>query len=167
PGGSFVYTVHFPDPGIYWYHPHVREDIEQSLGLFGNMIVDSPDPAYYSPVNSEQVLMLDDLLIDKQGLFPFGREYSDFAIMGRFGNVLLVNGEPRYHLAVHKGDVVRFFLTDVSNARSWNLNFGGLPIKLVAADLSRFDHEITVAHVRIIPAPRHLVDVQVDTPGAD
>ena len=65
--------------------------------------------------------MLDDLLIDKQGLFPFGRNYApDFTIMGRFGNVLLVNGEPKYHLAVHKGDVVRFFLTNVSNARSWN-----------------------------------------------
>ena len=95
PGQAFVYTVHFPDAGIYWYHPHVREDIQQGLGLFGNMIVDSPDPAYYSPVNAEQVLMLDDLLIDKQGLFPFGRNYADFTIMGRFGNVLLVNGEPK------------------------------------------------------------------------
>ena len=38
--------------------------------------------------------------------------------MGRFGNVSLVNGEPDYQLSVHKGDVVRFFLTDVANARS-------------------------------------------------
>ena len=44
PGGSFIYRVHFPDAGIYWYHPHVREDIEQAMGLFGNMLVDSPDP---------------------------------------------------------------------------------------------------------------------------
>ena len=36
--------VHFPDAGIYWYHPHVREDIEQAMGLFGNMLVDSPGP---------------------------------------------------------------------------------------------------------------------------
>ena len=51
PGDSFVYRVHFPDAGIYWYHPHVREDIEQAMGLFGNMIVDSPDSEYYSPAN--------------------------------------------------------------------------------------------------------------------
>jgi suppressor of ftsI len=165
PGQSFVYTVHFPDAGIYWYHPHVREDIQQGLGLFGNMIVDSPDPAYYSAVNAEQVLMLDDLLIDKQGLFPFGKNYADFTIMGRFGNVLLVNGEPKYHLAVHKGDVVRFFLTDVSNARSWNLSFGGLPIKMVAADLSRFEHEIKVPNLTIIPAQRYVAEVRFDTPG--
>ena len=52
PGGDFTYTVHFPDAGIYWYHPHVREDIEQAMGLFGNMLVDSPDRDYYSPVES-------------------------------------------------------------------------------------------------------------------
>ena len=54
--------MHFPDAGIYWYHPHVREDIEQAMGLFGNMIVDSPEPDYYSPVNREQSLVLNDLL---------------------------------------------------------------------------------------------------------
>jgi suppressor of ftsI len=165
PGKSFVYTVHFPDAGIYWYHPHLREDVEQGLGLFGNMIVDSPDPAYYSPVNSEQVLMLDDLLIDKQGIFPFGHDAADFTIMGRMGNVLLVNGEPRYNLTVHKGDVVRFFLTDVSNARSWNLSMGGLPIKVVAADVSKFDHEVKVPNVTIIPAQRYVVEVRFDQPG--
>ena len=25
-GGSCTYRVKFPDAGIYWYHPHVRED---------------------------------------------------------------------------------------------------------------------------------------------
>ena len=103
PGGTFVYQVHFPDAGLYWYHPHVREDIEQNLGLFGNAVVDSPDPHYYNPVNAEAVLMLDDLLVDKQGIIPYGKDAADFTIMGRFGNVLLVNGEPNYHLAVHNG----------------------------------------------------------------
>ncbi len=70
PGGSFTYVVHFVDAGIFWYHPHVREDIERDLGLFGNMMVDSPDPNYYSRVNREEFLMLDDLLVEKQGHIP-------------------------------------------------------------------------------------------------
>src|SRR5579862_2036468 len=123
PGASFVYRVRVPDAGLFWYHPHIREDIEQGLGLFGNLRVDSPDPAYYNPVNAEATLILDDLLVDKTGLIPYGKEGANFAIMGRFGNVLLVNGQPRYHLEVHKGDVVRFFLTNASNARSYNLDF--------------------------------------------
>ena len=165
PGQTFTYTLHFPDAGVYWYHPHVREDVEQGLGLFGNMIVDAPDPAYYSPVNSEQVLMLDDLLIDQGGLFPFGGEKADFTIMGRFGNVLLVNGEPHYQLSVHRGDVVRFFITDVSNTRSWNLSFGGMPIKVVAADVSKFEHELMVPNVTIVPAQRYVLEVRFDKPG--
>ena len=38
PGGDFTYTVRFPDAGVYWYHPHVREDVQQELGLYGNMM---------------------------------------------------------------------------------------------------------------------------------
>src|SRR6185295_2363948 len=51
PGGDFVYRVHFPDAGVYWYHPHVREDIEQAMGLVGNLLVDAPEPDYYGPAN--------------------------------------------------------------------------------------------------------------------
>ena len=32
-GGSFVYRLSFPDPGVYWYHPHIREDYGQEMGL--------------------------------------------------------------------------------------------------------------------------------------
>ena len=54
PGESFTYEVFFPDTGIYWYHPHMREDIQQDLGLYGNMLVAPPEPDYYSPVNREE-----------------------------------------------------------------------------------------------------------------
>ena len=73
--------MHFPDAGIDWYHPHVREDIEQAMGLFGNVRVDSPDRDYYSPVNREQTLVLDDLLVNADTLIPFGKEAPDFALM--------------------------------------------------------------------------------------
>ncbi|CAN5806688.1 hypothetical protein BH11GEM1_BH11GEM1_17550 [soil metagenome] len=165
PGADFTYTVHFPDAGIYWYHPHVREDIEQAMGLFGNMRVDSPDRDYYSPVNREQTLMFDDVLINADTLIPFGREAPDFALMGRVGNVLLVNGDPRYALRVHTGDVVRFFVTNVSSSRTWNLSFGSAPIKVVASDQSRFEREERVPSVVIAPAERYVVEVRFDRPG--
>ena len=38
-GGSFSYRLDFPDPGIYWYHPHIRQDYGQEMGLYGNIIV--------------------------------------------------------------------------------------------------------------------------------
>ncbi|MGH7616468.1 MAG: multicopper oxidase family protein [Gemmatimonadaceae bacterium] len=164
-GGDYTYTVHFPDAGIYWYHPHVREDIEQAMGLFGNMRVDSPDRGYYSPVNREEMLMLDDILVNGDTLIPFGKEAPDYVLMGRVGNVLLVNGEPRYTLRVKKGDVVRYFITNVSSSRTFNLSFGGAPIKVVASDVSRFEREERVPSVIIAPAERYVVEVRFDRAG--
>ena len=165
PGGSFIYHVHFPDAGIYWYHPHVREDIQQAMGLFGNMLVDSQDRDYYSPANQEEALILDDLMINADTLIPFGREGPDFALMGRLGNVMMVNGEPDWRLHVHRGAVVRFFLTNVANSRTWNLSFGGAPMKVIASDVSRFEHEERVPSVVLAPAERYVVAVRFDRPG--
>jgi len=165
PGGSFTYRVHFPDAGVYWYHPHVREDIEQAMGLYGNMIVDSPEPDYYSPVNREQSLVLSDLMAQGDSLIPFGTEGPDFVLSGRVGNVLLVNNEPRHDLLVRQGEVVRFFLTNVSSSRTWNLSFGGAPTKVVASDVSRFEHEEWVASVVMAPAERYVVEARFERPG--
>jgi suppressor of ftsI len=165
PGETFVYRVRFPDPGVYWYHPHVREDIQQALGLMGNMLVDAPERDYYSPVNREESLILSDLLIHRDELVPFGKESPDFALMGRVGNVFLVNGEPDWSLAVRRGEVVRFYLTNASNSRTYNLSFGGAPIKVVASDVSRFEREEWVSSVVLAPAERYVVEVRFDRPG--
>lgn len=165
PGEDFVYRVRFPDAGIYWYHPHVREDIEQSMGLYGNMLVDSPDAGYYSPVNQEQALMLTDLLVHGDTLIPFGKEVPDFALMGRVGNVLLVNGEPHWSLQARRGEVIRFYLTNASNSRTYNLSWSGARIKVVASDVSRFEREAWVPSVVLAPAERYVVEVRFDRPG--
>ena len=166
PGERFVYHVHFPDEGIYWYHPHIREDIQQELGLYGNMLVDPLDATYYSPVNREEVLTLDDLLLQDGEIAPFGLEASNNSLMGRFGNVYLVNGEPHYELSVKQGEVVRFFLTNVSNTRVYNLSFDGARIKAVGGDIGKFEQEVWVPSVVISPAERYAVEVRFDRPGS-
>ncbi|MFV1988107.1 MAG: multicopper oxidase family protein, partial [Gemmatimonadota bacterium] len=165
PGESFVYRVRFPDAGLYWYHPHLREDVAQDLGLYGNMVVDSPEPDYLGPVNGEDFLILDDLLVDEGGLFPYGREAAIQTLTGRFGNQLLVNGEPRWETTVRRGEVRRLYLTNVANTRTFNLVLDGARAKLVAADISKFERERFVDNVVLAPAQRYLVDVRYDTPG--
>jgi suppressor of ftsI len=160
PGGTFTYTVRFPDAGLYWYHPHVREDIQQDLGLYGNMLVRPSSAGYYAPVNREEVLMLDDLLMGDDGPTPYGTEAPTHALMGRFGNVMLVNGEPRHDLAVRLGEVVRFHLTNASSARVFNLSFPGARMKIVASDVGKFEREEMVPSVVLAPAERYVVDVE-------
>ena len=165
PGGRFIYHVRFPDAGIYWYHPHVREDVQQELGLYGNLLIRSPRPDYYGPAHREEVLILDDLLLTGSGLVPFGAEAATHALMGRFGDVMLVNGEPGYRLEVSRGEVVRFLLTNVSNTRTLNLSFTGARMKVVASDVGLFAREEWVESVVIAPAERYVVHVRFDTPG--
>jgi suppressor of ftsI len=165
PGGEFTYRLRFPDSGIYWYHPHVREDVQQELGLYGNILVRRTAGEDYGPANREQVLLLDDLLIGDAGLVPLGGESPTHALMGRFGNTLLVNGEPRYRLAVKRGEVVRFFLTNAANARTFNLSFPGARMKVVASDAGTYEREAWVESVVIAPAERYVVHVRFDRPG--
>ena len=166
PQGTFEYRVHFPDAGIYWYHPHHREDVLQDLGLYGNLLVRSRDPNFFAPANREEVLMLDDLLVAEPGLVGYGRESPTHALMGRFGNTLLINGEPRWNARARRGEVVRFFLTNVSSTRVFNLSLrGGGRMKVVASDLGRFEREAWVDNVTIAPAERYVVDVRFEKPG--
>jgi FtsP/CotA-like multicopper oxidase with cupredoxin domain len=163
-GRDFTYRVRFPDAGIYWYHPHVREDVQQELGLYGNLLV-RPPATEYSPANREEILILDDLLVGDSGLIPLGKDSPTHALMGRFGNLFLVNGEPSYRLAVRRGEVVRFYLTNASSTRTMNVSFPGARMKVVAADAGPFQREAWVESVVIGPAERYVVHVRFDRPG--
>jgi FtsP/CotA-like multicopper oxidase with cupredoxin domain len=164
-GESFTYELRFPDAGIYWYHPHVREDIQQAMGLIGNILVDATADDYYAPVNREVALMLGDLLVNADTLIPFGEETVDFALMGRLGNVLLVNGEPNWRMSAAKGEVVRFYLTNTSNSRTWNLSIPGVRMKVVATDVGKFEREEWVESVVIAPAERYAIEARFTSPG--
>jgi FtsP/CotA-like multicopper oxidase with cupredoxin domain len=164
-GGEFLYKLTFRDAGIYWYHPHLREDIQQDLGLYGNILVRSKRPDAFGPAHREENLIFDDLLLGGAGLVPYGMEHATHALMGRFGNLLLVNGDPRYRLQVRRGEVVRFYLTNVSNTRSFNLALPGVRMKLVGADVGRYERETWVESVSIAPAQRYIVDVRFPEPG--
>ncbi len=165
PGGEFTYRLRFPDAGVFWYHPHVREDVQQELGLYGNLLVRPGAGEEYGPVDREAVLMLDDLLVGDDGLVPLGTESPTHALMGRFGNTFLVNGEPGYYLAVDRGEVVRFYLTNVASARTFNLSFPGARMKVVASDVGPYAREEWVESVVIAPAERYVVHVRFDRPG--
>jgi FtsP/CotA-like multicopper oxidase with cupredoxin domain len=166
PGASFDYSVRFPDPGIYWYHPHHREDVLQDLGLYGNLWVEPSDPNYFGPAHRDEFLILDDLLIGESGPVQHGTEAPTHALMGRFGNLLLVNGEPRWDDEARVGEVVRLYLTNVASTRVFNLSFGpGVRMKVVASDLGRFQREQWVESVVIAPAERYVVDVRFEAAG--
>ena len=95
-GGTYTCKVRFPDAGFYWYHPHIREDFGLEMGLYGTIVVEPADPSYWPAVDREQTLTLDDLLVEDGHIAPFRRSGPTFVAMGRYGNVMLINGETRF-----------------------------------------------------------------------
>jgi len=166
PGESFVYEVRVPDAGMFWYHPHVREDVQQDLGLYGNLLVLPSDPVEDEPIHREELLTLDDLHMTEEGeLLPYGLEAPVNALMGRYGTVMLVNGMADHSLEVDRGEVIRFYLTNVANARPFNVRFGDARVKLVGSDIGPFEKETWVESVPIFPAERYTVDVRFPESG--
>jgi FtsP/CotA-like multicopper oxidase with cupredoxin domain len=165
PGERYLYRVHFRDAGVYWYHPHHREDVQQDLGLVGNMLVAPRAAGYWNRVDDERVLLLDDLLVAGDGVFPYGAEAPTHALMGRFGNLFLVNGEPGYRMRVERGRTIRFYLTNAASARFFNVSFGSTSVKVVGTDLGKFERETWARSVVIAPAERYVVEARFDSAG--
>lgn len=161
-GESFSYTIKFPDAGIYWYHPHVREDYAQELGLYGNYLVTPTNEDYWNPVNREAALFLDDILIEGGKVSPFYKNSANHTLMGRFGNVMLVNGETDYSLSVKKGEVVRLYITNAANVRPFNFAITGAKMKLVGGDSGAYEKEAWVDAVLLGPSERAIVEVFFD-----
>jgi FtsP/CotA-like multicopper oxidase with cupredoxin domain len=164
-GGRFSARVTFPDPGVYWYHPHIREDYGQEMGLYGNVLVEPADPDYWPPVHREVPLTLDDILLEDGRVAPFSRTETTYAAMGRFGDVLLVNGETDLSLTAKLGEVVRLYLTNTANTRVFKVALPGARMKLVGGDSGHVEHEELVDDVLLAPSERVVVDVLFDQPG--
>jgi len=164
-GGRFTCRVAFPDPGVYWYHPHIREDYGQEMGLYGNVLVEPGVSDYWPAVHREVVVTLDDVLIENGKIAPFSRSQTTHAAMGRFGNVLLVSGEPDLKLSAKSGEVVRFFLTNTANTRVFKVMLPGARMKLVGGDSGRVEHEQFVNEVVLAPSERVVVDALFEQPG--
>jgi FtsP/CotA-like multicopper oxidase with cupredoxin domain len=164
-GGTFSYRINFPDPGLYWYHPHIREDYGQEMGLYGNILVEPADPDYWPSAHRELLLTLDDVLIEEGKIAPFSRSETTYTAMGRFGNVLLVAGETDLSLTARRGEVVRFYLTNTANTRVFQVALPAARMKLVGGDSGRCEREEFVDSVVLAPSERVVVDVLFEEPG--
>lgn len=164
-GGSFKYILSFPDDGMYWYHPHVRDDYAIEMGLYGNFWVTPGEGSSWNSVSREVPIFVDDILLEKGKIAPFKKEGADRTLMGRYGNTMFINGETDYKLAVKKGEVVRFYFTNSANVRPFNLAIAGAKMKLVGGDSGLYERDSWADAVLLNPSERAIVEVLFDTAG--
>lgn len=165
--GEFkIYRLEFPDVGVFRYHPHVREDLQQELGLYGNILVTPNDEKYRNTVDNEQVLIVDDIQMNNDWIVPFAMDTVDQTLMGRFGNRFLLNGSEDYTLYLTQGEVTRVYISNVANVRPFVLSFGeDIQMKLVWSDVGAYEKETMIERLLIAPAERYIVELYPSKDG--
>lgn len=167
PGGTFTYRFTVPDPGTYWFHPHVGVQLDS--GLYGPLIVEDPtEPGRY---DREIVVLLDDwnsgLGEDPeetlQTLLAGGGAHGEHgagggprsdALGGAGGDVsyplFLMNGKPPTDPAVFKaapGERVRLRIINAASDTAFRFALGA--------------HRLTVTHTDGFPVEPVTVDTIV------
>ena len=166
-GESFTYHVQFPDPGVYWYHPHIREDYGQELGLYGNIIVVAAEPEYWPPANRELPLTLDDVLLDRGGQDRALQPPRDdirrpWAVSAMFCSPA---AKPTSHSVLDSARSFASTSTNTANTRVFKVGLPGARMKLVGGDSGRHEHEEFVDDVLLAPSERVVVDVLFEEAG--
>ena len=150
PGESFTYFFTPPDAGTFWYHPHFDETVQLEKGLYGALIVRGADePA----LDGEQILVLDDLKINRRGKIAGFRSLRD-RHDGREGNVRLVNGKSEPELTIAAGHIERWRIVNASNARYVRLSIGGKPFFILGTDGGLIEAPIEATDVFLAAADR-------------
>ncbi|OHD69865.1 MAG: hypothetical protein A2V99_14645 [Spirochaetes bacterium RBG_16_67_19] len=170
PGDEYTYRLRFPDAGLFWYHPHLREDVTQELGLYGGILVEpSAKPGQlggWPATDREVVVFLDDIFLIANDVAPFYREVVTHALSGRFGTTFLTNGLTNWGLEVKQGERVRFYFANSANTRTFAVSLEEHSLKLIGSDGGRAAREVLTSSVVLGPSERAIVDVLFQSPGS-
>jgi len=134
PGATFTYEFTPPEAGTFWYHPHVRSNVQVEAGLYGALIVHE-GPEVRPEVDTDRIFVLDDIRLDSDGSISAHATAGMDIMHGRAGNVLLVNGaEDAPRVDMVQGSVERWRLVNTANARTLQLEFRDLEVREIGAD---------------------------------
>ena len=169
PGASFDYDYQLGEdhpPGLYWYHPHHHGMVADQVfgGLYGAIVVDEPagdagSEAAPVPVTRERVLVISDISLDSSGRI---QPVSAMAqVLGREGDVVLVNGQVRPRVAARPDERERWRIVNACAARYLRLRLDGQQLQLLGMDSGRYAMPSSVDEIILTPGNR--ADVLVTT----
>ncbi|WP_346925140.1 multicopper oxidase family protein [uncultured Arthrobacter sp.] len=161
PGASFDYEFTLPEdhpPGTYWYHPHRHGHVagQVAAGLYGAIVVEDPDPV---PVTRERVMVVSDLSLDADGNLAEVSQMQQ--MMGREGQIVMVNGQLRPQLRAAPGERERWRIINACPSRYLRLALDGQQLRLLSRDLGRLPVPEDVTEVVLAPGNR--VELLVET----
>ena len=161
PGGSYDYELTLIDSGYYWYHPHMHGDRQVEAGLYAPIIVHD-DLAI--DVAADRAFVLDDVKLESTGKLSERTDNLDL-MLGRQGNVVLINGRQRPSLSVAAGTRERWRFVNAANGRYFNLEIPGHTFRVIGLDGGPIATPYETSTLLIAPGERY--EVLVEVGGAD
>jgi FtsP/CotA-like multicopper oxidase with cupredoxin domain len=163
-GGTYDYVYTLRDPGTFWYHPHLKEDEQIEHGLYGALIVHGGPEI---PAAADRLFIVDDVKMAASGQLSTDLDALD-VMLGRQGNVLLVNGQSEKQLEVASGTRERWRFINSANGRYFNLRVSGHPFTVFGWDGGAISTPYTTDTLLIAPGERYEVVIDFDDePGAE
>ncbi len=165
PGHSFSYEYRLPadhPPGVYWYHPHHHGMVADQIfaGLFGAIIVEDAQPV---DVSRERVMVVSDITLDGSGTVADASPMD--RMLGREGELVLVNGQSNPKLSARPGERERWRIVNTCVARYLQLRLDGQQMQLLGMDSGRFPTPRNADEVLLAPGNR--ADVLVTAVAGD
>lgn len=157
PGGTFDYEFTLIDSGYYWYHPHMRGDVQVEAGLYAPIVVHD-DVAI--DVAADRVFVLDDVKLESSGRLSQDTDNLDL-MLGRQGNVLLVNGRADGEIASTAGSRERWRFVNAANGRYFNLELPGRTFQVIGWDGGLIETPYETERVLVAPGERYEVLVDI------
>lgn len=164
PNESFDYEFTALDAGTFWYHPHVRSDVQVENGLYGAIVIEDPaEPLADMP---DEVMMLSDVLVDPTTYEPDDAMNDRMMMMGREGNLLLVNGmRMGMQMPVRAGEPHRMRIINAATSRFFRLMLDGGTMVRVGGDRGLIAKPEPMDEMMLVGGERADVIMWANQPG--
>ena len=131
PGASYNYEFTAQQQGTYFYHSHKDVDRQQTLGMYGALIIDPKDKTNIPAYNQDIVIQL------QEWTFKQGYTFPAMPMEGLLPNFFTINGKayPSTETINAKvGEKIRFRFIGSNNAFIHPMHIHGGPFKIVETD---------------------------------
>ncbi|PFG32407.1 multicopper oxidase family protein [Sanguibacter antarcticus] len=154
PGETYEYDFQIPidhPTGTFWYHPHLHGSVADQVfgGLYGAIVIAGEDEP---PSTRERLLIVSDITLDSAGRVP---EASPGAVMmGREGDLVLVNGQISPQLVARPGERERWRVVNTCTSRYLRLELPGQHLQLLGLDVDAGGRPRDIESVLLAPGNR-------------
>ena len=154
PGDSYAYEYTVKQWGTYFYHSHDHADRQQTLGLYGAMIIEPADPAERIPADQDYTIQLGQWL-ERDGL-----TYPAMPMEGGMANYFTINGKSypatdTIEMKVGETLKVRFIGSDSVGIHPMHIHGGPFTVVAVDGNALQPDQRYQADTVNVGPGQRY------------